>query len=103
MKNWFAEGVASKVNDFNTYYVVPLLGSEKEGGRSGALGEIVACNNISYTYSIPNTVYIWDIKFLVPAAWFMVRSGRGTWNMHWAGPPPFHFLVKELHSRYESC
>ena len=66
MKNWFAEGVASKVNDFNTYYVVPLLGSEKEGGRSGALGEIVACNNISYTYSIPTTVHDCGSKFFVP-------------------------------------
>ena len=81
MKNWVVEGVASKVNDFNTYFVVPLLGSEKEGGWSGALGEIVACNNISYTYSIPTTVYDWDSKFLVPVAWFMVRLGRGKWNI----------------------
>ena len=71
------------MNDFNTYYVVPLLGSEKEGGRSGALGEIVACNNISYTYSIPTTVlHIWDSKLLEPAAWFIWVEEHGICTIH---------------------
>ena len=80
MKNWVAEGVVFEVNDF-TYYVVPLLGSEKEGGRSGALGEIVACNNISYTYSIPTTVHIWDSN-LRPGLWFVWVEEHGTCTVH---------------------